>query len=160
MKVLNHFSQRKLIWALMFAILAVLLLTAATTEAAPEQSCGFYHFVRRGETLNMISRQYGVSVDAILRANPQIKNPNVIYAGTNIYIPCGRPPGHQGYPGHPGHPGNPGMGGMCGQWHYVQYGQNLSQIAMMYHVNPYRLMQANGLHNPNLIYAGTYLCIP
>ncbi|MFN2179792.1 MAG: LysM peptidoglycan-binding domain-containing protein [Candidatus Promineifilaceae bacterium] len=154
MKVLNHFSQRKLIWALMFAILAVLLLTAATTEAAPEQSCGFYHFVRRGETLNMISRQYGVSVDAILRANPQIKNQNVIYAGTNIYIPCGRPPGH------PGYPGQPGMGGMCHQWHYVSYGQTLSQIASMYHVPPYKLMQANGLHNPNLIFAGTYLCIP
>jgi LysM repeat protein len=151
MKVRNLFSQRKILWALLFATLAILLLTAATAGAAPEQSCGFYHFVRRGQTLNMISMQYGVSVSELLRANPQIKNPNVIYAGTKIYIPCWGPPGH---------PGRPGTGGMCSQWHYVSYGQNLSQIARMYRVHSYRLMQANGLHNPDLIYAGTYLCIP
>lgn len=147
MKVQRIFIGRKVIWVVLFAILAILLLTASTSQAAPEQSCGFYHHVRFGQTLGSISAHYGVSVSAIMRANPRIKNPNLIYAGTSIYIPCAGP-------------GHPGMGGSCRHVHYVQYGQTLSQIAWRYHVPVYRIMQANGLHNPNLVYAGTYICIP
>jgi LysM repeat protein len=151
MKVQYFFAGRRLVWIVLFAVLIVLLLTAATSHAAPEQSCGFYHHVQYGQTLASIGRYYGVSVTALMHANPHIKNPNLIYAGTNIYIPCGTPPGH---------PGHPGMGGMCRHQHYVQYGQTLSQIAYYYHVSPYKIMHANGLHNPDLIFAGTYLCIP
>ena len=150
MKVQYLFARRKIVWIVLFAVLAVFLLTAATTNAAPEQSCGFYHHVHFGQTLASIGRYYGVSVTALMHANPHIKNPNVIYAGSKIYIPCGKPPGHPGT-------GGPGY---CRHKHYVQYGQTLSQIAYHYHVPPYKIMQANGLHNPDLIYAGTYLCIP
>ena len=156
MKVQHLFVRRRMVFVVLFAVLAVLLLTAATSQAAPEQSCGFYHYVGRGQTLNSIAMHYGVSVNALMQANPQIKNPNVIYAGSKIYIPCGMPV-HPGYPAHPSYPGHPGMGGMCRHMHYVQYGQTLSQIAYQYHVPPYKLMHANGLHNPDLIYAGTYL---
>ena len=143
MKVQHLYANRRMMMVIVFAVLAVLLLTAATSEAAPEQSCGFYHQVQRGQTLSSISRYYGVSIQALMRANPHISNPNVIYAGSWVYIPCGG-----------------GTGGRCSQVHYVQYGQTLSQIARRYHVHPYAIMRANGLHNPDLIYAGTSLCIP
>lgn len=147
MKVQRLFAGRRVILLILFAILAILLLTASTTEAAPEQSCGFYHHVQFGQTLGSIAAHYGVSVNALMHANPYIHNPNLIYAGTNIYIPCAGP-------------GHPGMGGSCSHVHYVQYGQTLSQIAWRYHVPVRVIMQANGLHNPNLVYAGTNLCIP
>ena len=93
-----------------------------------------------------ISKQYGVSIPSLMRANPHIKNPDRIYAGTYLYIPCG--------------PGGPGTGGPCRQVHYVMRGQTLSEISLYYRVNPWAIAQANGIFNLDLIYAGQYLCIP
>jgi LysM repeat protein len=44
------------------------------------------HAVRRGETLEGIARRYGVSVDAILAANPGLE-PRRMQAGTTIRLP-------------------------------------------------------------------------
>lgn len=41
----------------------------------------------KGETLWGIARRYGVALAALLRANPQIKNPNLIYPGEAVKIP-------------------------------------------------------------------------
>lgn len=45
------------------------------------------HTVRKGDTLWGIARQYGVELTALIRANPQIKNPNLIYPGEAVNIP-------------------------------------------------------------------------
>ena len=45
------------------------------------------HRVVQGQTLYTIAREYGVSVEAILEANPQITNPMQIYPGQIITIP-------------------------------------------------------------------------
>ncbi len=45
------------------------------------------HIVTWGETLSGISRQYGVSVDAIANAN-QIRDVNLIYANSALVIPA------------------------------------------------------------------------
>jgi len=52
-----------------------------------------------------------------------------------------------------------GQSGNC-QWHYVQHGETLSGIARMYGTSWQVLAQYNGLHNPNVIRAGSTLCIP
>jgi LysM repeat protein len=143
MTVRHLYKNQKIILVVIFAVLAIFLLTAATTKAAPQQSCGFSIQVQRGQTLSQISRQYGVSVAALMRANPHIKNPNLIYSGTWIFIPCGG-----------------GSSGMCSHVHYVQRGETLTQISWRYGVPVFAIMRANGLQNPNLIYAGTSLCIP
>lgn len=44
------------------------------------------HTVARGETLYRIAQQYGVTVNAIMRAN-QITNPDTIYVGQQLAIP-------------------------------------------------------------------------
>lgn len=43
--------------------------------------------VARGDTLWGIARAYGVSLDALVAANPKLKNPNLIYVGDEINIP-------------------------------------------------------------------------
>lgn len=47
---------------------------------------GTVHRVRRGETLSAISARYGVSVEAIVRAN-RLKDPNCIEVGQELRIP-------------------------------------------------------------------------
>jgi putative chitinase len=44
--------------------------------------------------------------------------------------------------------------------HIVQWGENLSLIAMRYGVTTSAIAQANGIANPNFIYAGQRLTIP
>ena len=48
---------------------------------------GEFYIVRSGDTLSGIARRYGISVQAILRVNPQITNADLIYAGQVICIP-------------------------------------------------------------------------
>ncbi len=45
-------------------------------------------------------------------------------------------------------------------YHCVRRGETLTQIACKYHTTPYAIAVANGLANPNLIYAGQVLVIP
>ena len=43
--------------------------------------------VKPGDTLNKIAKKYKVTVDQLLAANKQIKNPNKIAVGDEITIP-------------------------------------------------------------------------
>ena len=43
--------------------------------------------VRKGDTLWGIAGRYGVALTALIIANPQIKNPNLIYPGDQVRIP-------------------------------------------------------------------------
>ncbi|MGI5892548.1 MAG: SafA/ExsA family spore coat assembly protein [Bacillota bacterium] len=45
------------------------------------------HTVQKGDTLWQISKQYQISLDALIAANPQIMDPNKIMPGMQIYIP-------------------------------------------------------------------------
>jgi LysM repeat protein len=45
-------------------------------------------------------------------------------------------------------------------YHRVRYGETLSSIGRLYGVNAYAIARANGLANPNYIYAGQVLLIP
>lgn len=44
------------------------------------------HIVVRGENLTVISRLYGVPLEAVIAANP-LPNPDLIYAEQEIVIP-------------------------------------------------------------------------
>ena len=47
-----------------------------------------------------------------------------------------------------------------GYWYKIRYGDTLSSIAYQHGVSMRAIMRANGLHNPNRIYAGQSLWIP
>ena len=50
--------------------------------------------------------------------------------------------------------------GQAGYWYQVRWGDTLNSIARYTGVNAWAIAQANGLPNPNCIYAGQSLWIP
>ncbi len=43
--------------------------------------------IQKGQTLSGIAKQQGTTLDSLLKANPSIKNPNLIYAGSALNLP-------------------------------------------------------------------------
>jgi len=93
--------------------------------------------VQPGDTLSSISQKFGVPMEAIIAANG-LKNPNAIYVGQVLTIPSQR----------------------AAKVHIVQPGETLLGIAAKYGVDYKELMKANGITDPNTIYAGQKLVIP
>jgi len=67
---------------LIITILALFTLSAFTVNASAAE-----HYVVSGDTMWRISRSYGISLDKLIAANPQVKDPNLIYPGDKLYIP-------------------------------------------------------------------------
>lgn len=59
---------------------------SASTQIAASASIS--HTVVSGDTLWAIAQRYGTELSDLLAANPDIKNPNLIYAGMKVVIPC------------------------------------------------------------------------
>ena len=96
----------------------------------PPPSGGIYYAVK-GDTLRKIAAKFNTTVDAILKVNPQIYNPNVIYVGQAISIPA------------------------QASNHVVQRGETLRIIANKYGTTVNAILALNpGITNPNLIYVG------
>ncbi len=58
---------------------------------APQTCDGQFYTVRASDTLFTIAQKFGVTVQQIVAANPQIVNPDIIFAGQVICIPTGTP---------------------------------------------------------------------
>jgi LysM repeat protein len=43
--------------------------------------------IQKGQTLSGIAKQHGTTVQDLLKVNPSIKNPNLIYAGSSLTLP-------------------------------------------------------------------------
>ena len=125
-------------------LLAVLTTGFAPVQGAPPQTGQTIHVVRWGETLGSIAARYGVTVNAIMQANG-LTNPNYVYVGQTLRIPTA------------------GAGPFVppsGTTYVVKWGDSLGSIAYRYGITVEALMAANGLTNPNFIYAGQTLVIP
>jgi LysM repeat protein len=67
--------------------------TPPATKGAPapttvlDPGTGLDYTVKKGDTLSSIARKYGTTVQALLAANPQITNANLIRVGQFIRIP-------------------------------------------------------------------------
>lgn len=108
---------------------------------------GGTHVVQRGESLSTIAARYGMSAAELAAANG-IENPNLVRAGSTLRLDSSPPPT----------PGTPG-GGASGT-HTVAPGETLSTIAAHYGVTMTDLIEANGISDPSLIYAGQSLSVP
>lgn len=125
------------------------------------------YVVQSGDTLFRIGLRFNVTVNTIAQCNG-ILNPNSIYAGQQLRIPGAGATcvgGSTGTGGQPV-PAQPiyGTGGGYSYSNYVvhivQPGENIFRIGLRYNITWDRIAQANGLFNPNQIYAGQRLIIP
>ena len=93
--------------------------------------------VKLGDTLGDIAKRNGASIDALMKANPDIRNANKIFAGQIITIPTG------------------------GRSQVVERGDTLSKIAAENRTSLDALMKANPqIRNENQIYPGDVVRIP
>lgn len=102
----------------------------------PPPPTGGVYYVVRGDTLRKIAAKFNTTVDAILRVNPQIYNPNIIYVGQAITIPA------------------------APTTHIVQRGETLRIIAGKYGTTVDAILALNpNIRNPNLIYVGQVILV-
>jgi len=122
----------------------------ATGQPAASGATGeILHVVQPGENLFRIGLQYGISWVTLAQYNG-LSNPNDIRAGQTLRIPATgtTPPTVTPVP-----PGNI-------TYYTVQPGDNLFRIGLKFGVSWVQIAEANGLVNPNQIYAGQTLKIP
>ena len=118
-------------------------------EVPPVPPCpnGFYYTIRPGDTLYKLSQQFGVSVEAIIRANPGI-DPNNLQMGQVICIPQAAPP----VPPCPTCPN--------GFYYTIMAGDTLFSISQKFNVPVQEIINANPGIDPNNLQIGQVICIP
>ena len=72
----------QLIHLLLFDIQYVVQKQVATTKPVTS----VYHTVKKGETLTLIAKKYGTTVNNIMKLNSSIKNVNLIYVNQKIRV--------------------------------------------------------------------------
>lgn len=108
------------------------------------------YIVAHGNTLKTVADLFSTTVDTLLKLNPAITNPNLIYAGQRINVPA------------PGStiptPPTPPAGGST---YTVQTGDTLRKIADRLNTTVDAVIKVNPqIVNPNLIYAGQVINLP
>lgn len=109
----------------------------------PQCPGGRIYRVVAGDTMYTIANRNGISLDALIRANPQITNPNLIYPGQEICIPGGV------------------VSCPNGTLYTVMSGDTMFTIAQRYNITLSALIAANPqITDADRIYPGQVLCIP
>lgn len=104
---------------------------ATPPPATPPADSAQTYYVKKGDTLRKIAEKFGATVDALLKLNPGIKDPNRIYIGQALKVPSGA------------------------SSYTVQKGDTLRIIAAKYGTTVDALLKLNPeIKNPNLIYVG------
>ena len=111
--------------------------TLDASTSAPVATAGQTHVVQYGENLSIIAAKYGTTWQELARINA-LSNPDIIYPGQSLNVVGGQSVATSGY---------------C----VVEYGDTLSSIAAQFGTTVERLVSANGISNPNMIYTGQVL---
>jgi LysM repeat protein len=113
----------------------------------PIDNGNFIYIIARGDTLKGLAARFGVTVDALLAANPNITNVNLIYEGQRLNV------NQNSVPTPPPPP--------AGQTYYVQRGDTLRKIAAKFNTTVDAILQLNtNITNPNVIYVGQAITLP
>lgn len=109
------------------------VINIPVTQPAPN-----VYIVRPGDTMSAIAARFGVPLDILLAANPQVTNPSLIYPGLQLLIP---PQGTQVY--------------------VVKPGDTLNYIVQAFNTTLETILKLNpGITNPALIYVGQKIFVP
>lgn len=145
----------------------VLEAAPVATTTQPVASAPVYHVVQRGETLNSIARQYGLSWTDLATLN-NLANPNRILVGQQLVImatsasqtaatvPAASPV--EPVVSNPAVTSPPVTSQST--THVVLGGEHLASIARRYGLSWTTLASANNIVDPNRIYPGQTLIIP
>ena len=131
---------------LAIAVLAVSLGLAspAFAKADTQSACGDSYTVQRGDTLRRIAARCDTTATALALANPQIRNPNLIYPGQVIFLPGAILAGDGSF-----------------DIYVVQRGDTLTALARRFGTTIARLRELNPIiTNSNVIEEGQRLAIP
>ncbi len=115
------------------AVEAALVAQDGPKEQLPQV---YSHTVVEGDTLWDIAEQFGVSLDTVIGANPDI-NPNTLKVGQVIKVLS-----------------------VDGVLHTVKSGDTVSALAAKYKVDQAVILRANALSDPNQLQPGQQLIIP
>ena len=137
------------------------------------------YVVKRGDNLTVIAKKNGTTVAVLTRMNG-IKNPNKIYVGQKLQVPCAvvvvdpqppvivvppvdPPPVVVVDPAKPPvvivDPAKPASDDQC-VWVVVKGGDTLGKIAAANGTSVAVIVSRNGISNPNIIMVGQKLCVP
>ena len=122
-------------------LLALPMAASAESELAPSAAaCSAWYVIKPGDILNKIAAYYGTTAAYLAHLNG-IPNPNFIRSGRTICVK-----------------GTPPL--TCGAWYTVKYGDTLWKIGQATGWGVWQLANANGIKNPDRIWAGQKLWIP
>ena len=62
------------------------VVVTGNAESVSDQAGTRTYTVKKGDTLWKISKQFNLTLSQIIKLNPQIKNPNLIYVGQTVYV--------------------------------------------------------------------------
>jgi D-alanyl-D-alanine carboxypeptidase/D-alanyl-D-alanine-endopeptidase (penicillin-binding protein 4) len=118
--------------------------TAVAADAGPRT-----HRVAKGENLTVIARRYGITLNALVAANPKM-SPRRLMPGVELSVPVAAPSDDP----------TPPAERADVQIHVVKARENFSTIARTYDVSVNALIDANPNVNPRRLQIGQRLSIP
>ncbi|HAN86723.1 MAG: LysM domain-containing protein [Bacillota bacterium] len=116
------------------------------TRQAPVCPGGFLYEIRAGDTFYALARRYGITVEAIMAANPGV-DPRRLQIGQLICIPAAAPP-------------TPPVFCPGGTPYVIQRGDTLYRLAQRYGTTVDALLRANPGIDPMNLQIGQLICIP
>lgn len=107
------------------------------------------YIVQRGDTLFLIAQRFGVSLEALIAANPQLPNPDRIFPGQVLLLP------------RPGEPPRPPVAPPGFLLYVVRRGDTMWSIARRFGLELQKVIDANPqVEDPNRIFPGQMLFLP
>lgn len=121
-------------------LLTVIFSTTRIVKAQDTPPTGPVYVVQSGDTFYSIAIQFGVTIDDIVRANPEV-DPNFLTVGTEVVIP--------------------GLEGIQGRLmtQTIPLGENLRTLSIRNHTDEEQVAKLNRLTSPAEVFAGANLII-
>jgi len=124
--------------------------TASPVPPTPTLSGPITYIVQQDDLLGSIAQKYGVTIAAIMAANPSLTDPSQIFVGQRLVIPApGSEPSATPLP--------TGLRAGNTILYLVQPGDSLQTIAAKFNSTAEDIQKLNNITDPNKIYPGLYL---
>lgn len=128
----------------------------ATAAASPGESAGPVHVVKSGETLSVIAKRHGTTINTLRRLN-NLKS-DVVRVGQQLALPDSGAVMPEATAGKA--PPPPAARSASTLKHVVKAGETLEAIARLYRVSQREVGIANNIANPSKLRPGQELIIP